>query len=172
MRVLNGTQLVLLIGAASVVGLWVGGRRWEAATLAIALGALAVMQPTIKNLVDRPRPDPALVERRAGFESESFPSGHMMSGFVLFTLLAVIAWGFPLARSIRVLVVAAAVVLPILNGTASVYLGVHWPTDVLAGFAAGAVLLLAGLYALGPDRPITAGDRPAPPCARPGEESK
>lgn len=160
MRVVNSTEGVLLIGSLCIVGLWLWGKRWEPAALTIALVALAIMQPTLKNIVDRPRPDPTLVDRRAGFESESFPSGHMMSGFVLFALLAVVAWGLPLAKPIRVATVALVVALLVLNGTASVYLGVHWPTDIAGGVLWGAVIVLpaaATLLVHGRGEPETDG---------------
>jgi undecaprenyl-diphosphatase len=142
MRWVNGTEGVLLIAAVCIAGLWLWGKRWEPATLAIALLAVLVLQPILKDIVDRPRPDPTIVDRRAGFDSESFPSGHMMTGFVLFAMLGVIAWGLPLARPIRVAIVVVVVALLVLNGTSSVYLGVHWPTDIAGGVLWGAVIVL------------------------------
>jgi undecaprenyl-diphosphatase len=112
----------------------------------VALLALPVMQSTIKEVVDRPRPDPALVDRRAGFTSESFPSGHMMSGFVLYALLAVVGWEL-LRRPWREVVAGALVALLVADAVANVYMGVHWPSDVLGGVLWGLVIVVPAAWA-------------------------
>jgi undecaprenyl-diphosphatase len=128
-----GTEGVLIVGFVVAVALWFAGWRREPMALIAALVVLRVMQPTIKNVVDRERPSTDLVDRRAGFGSESFPSGHMMSSFVLCAMLAVIAWSVPFPRWAQWAVTAGLAVVVVLNGTSSVYMGVHWPSDVLGG---------------------------------------
>ncbi|HEY9548216.1 MAG TPA: phosphatase PAP2 family protein, partial [Kiloniellaceae bacterium] len=70
--------------------------------------------------------------------SASFPSGHsMLSAAVYLTLGAVLARVQP-SRALKAYVIGLAVLVTLAVGTSRVYLGVHWPTDVLAGWAAGA----------------------------------
>ena len=91
-------------------------------------------------------------------ESYSFPSGHAMTGLAVYgALAAVIIHRVPRARAA---VLAAAVPLVLAIGVSRVYLGVHWPSDVLAGFAAATPILVGTVRLLragGPPPP--AGDR-------------
>ena len=152
-RALTTTEVILVIGAVLVVGLWWSGARFEALTLAVLFTALPVAQAGLKQLVDRPRPDAELV--RTGFSSPSFPAGHVMSplvvyGALLFLGLFTACW----SRWWRLVVVSWAVLLLASTGIANVYLGAHWPTDVLGGYLWGLVLLLpaAGVLARRHDR--------------------
>ncbi len=110
--------------------------------------ALRFAQPLIKDVVDRPRPAGDLVDRRAGFDSESFPSGHMMSACVLCAMLAAIVWTLPLPRWSQAGVTAVLVVAVILNGASSVYLGLHWPGDILGGVLWALVIVIPSATAL------------------------
>lgn len=138
----TGTEGVLLVGGLATVGLWLGRRPREALALLAALVALRIVQPVIKNIVDRPRPPEDLVDRRAGFNSESFPSGHMMSTFVLCAVLAAIAWRLPLPRWGRVAATVVLALVVLLNGTSSLYMGVHWPSDIIGGVLWGLAIAL------------------------------
>ena len=88
------------------------------------------------------------MERRTGFDSESFPAGHIMSGAVLYGfLLGLAALGaFPRPASIAIGAVSATILL--LNAPANVYMGVHWPSDVTGGFLWALVLLVPAFAAL------------------------
>lgn len=89
----------------------------------------------IKNYIDRARPDivPHLVE----VSSKSFPSGHAaISAVVYLTLGALLAEASP-HRRVKVYVMTLAILLTLLIGTTRVYLGVHFPSDVLAGWSLG-----------------------------------
>lgn len=141
-RAVTATEVVLVAGIAVAVVLWVRGYRAHAAALAVGLVVLPLLQAGIKDLVDRPRPDPALVDIRAGFTSPSFPTGHVMSGTYLYGYLlvsALLAWG---SRPAGRVVAAALGILIVVNGIANVYEGVHWPSDVLGGYLWAAVLLV------------------------------
>lgn len=143
-RSVTGTQVTLAVGAAAGLALFATGARAEALGLAAALLLLAILQPSIKDLVDRPRPTGELVEIRGSITSESFPAGHVMSPAVL--------WGYALWLSVTRRVpavialptVALALVVLTLTGPVNVWLGVHWPLDVLGGYAWGVALVLAG----------------------------
>ena len=155
-RTLTTTELVLAIGAMLVVALWRSGARREAITLAVLFAALPLAQAGLKHLVNRPRPDDELL--RTGSSSPSFPAGHVMSPVVVYGALVYLGF-FTTCRSRwqRLVAVSGAVILLAASGIANVYLGVHWPTDVLGGYLWGLVLLLpaAGVLSRRHDR-----DRP------------
>lgn len=94
----------------------------------------------LKDIFQRPRPD--LVPRAAYFSGTSFPSGHsMMSAVTYLTLGALLARSHERKR-FKAYFLLLAVLLMFAIGITRVYLGVHWPTDVLAGWTAGAVWAL------------------------------
>jgi len=156
-RLVTTTQVVLGTGAAVAVLLWLSRRRREALLLAVGLIILPLLQHGLKEAVDRPRPSPELIELRAGFASPSFPAGHVMSptllyGFLLY--LALVRLHYP---PLRLAVLAVSLFVLVLSGPANVWVGVHWPSDVLGGYAWGLVLLLPllavdALTAQGDDR--------------------
>jgi undecaprenyl-diphosphatase len=146
-RALTTTELLLVIGAVLVVVLWRSGARREAMTLVVLFTALPLTQAGLKQLVDRPRPDDELV--RAGFSSPSFPAGHVMSPTVVYgALLYLGLFSAGWSRAWRLVAVVWTAVMLATTGVANLYLGVHWPTDVLGGYFWGMVLLLPALRAL------------------------
>ena len=148
-RMVTATQVVLGTGGAVAVALWVFGWRRQAVLLVIGLAALPLLQAGLKDLVDRPRPTADLVELRAGFSSPSFPSGHVMSPSLLYGFLIYLAIALKLPVAVRAALVGWSAFVLVLVGPANVYLGVHWPSDVVGGYAWGAVLLLPLVYADG-----------------------
>ncbi|MGK6356380.1 phosphatase PAP2 family protein [Sphingomonas sp. DT-207] len=111
-------------------------RRFRSALFVLAattLGALAVT--LVKALIARSRPD--LIERLMEEASHSFPSGHAANSAIVYLTLATLI--FPVVRGWRMrgFVLAVAMLLVGLIGVSRVYLGVHWPSDVLAGWAFG-----------------------------------
>lgn len=86
---------------------------------------------------ERPSLNPLVVEN--GF---SFPSGHSMSSFILYGALMIIATRMTKNWHIRLPVYVVCTVMIILMGYSRIYLGVHYPSDVLAGYAAGGVWLV------------------------------
>lgn len=90
------------------------------------------LNPILKSLFNRPRPD--LVPHATSFSNSSFPSGHALMSAVTYLTL-----GFVFSRRMKTnYPLAVAIFLTLLIGVSRVILGVHWPTDVLAGWAAGA----------------------------------
>jgi undecaprenyl-diphosphatase len=148
---LGSTGAVIFLAAVALLLGWMTGR-WRdgaAGAFAIGLGSLAI--EVLKRILARTRPDlldPIIVE--AGF---SFPSGHAANGMVAYGVLAVLVGRLSLARPLRLALQFAAALVIFLVGLSRVWLGVHYPTDVLAGWALGALIVV--LYA--------AVTRPAPP---------
>lgn len=136
---------VTALGGPAVLALTVGlawgylvlARQHAMSWLALgsALGGLLVAS-TLKQVFSQSRPDIAFHATVAS--GYSFPSGHaMMSATVYLTLAALLARLAPRTR-LRLYLVAAAALLAGLVGVSRVYLGVHWASDVIAGWAAGA----------------------------------
>jgi undecaprenyl-diphosphatase len=136
------TVLVVLCTVLSV-GLLMR-RRSEAMTVAIAaLGALG-LNFLLKQLFERSRP--TLWARVVDVNFYSFPSGHAMLSIVFYGLLGcLLASRYPQHRG---WIVAGTSLLIVLIGFSRLYLGVHWLTDVLAGYAAGFVWLVTCILSL------------------------
>jgi len=147
-RAIGSTEVVLGTGAAAAVGLWLARRRREAVLLGLGLVVLPLLQHGLKELVDRPRPSEELVDLRAGFSSPSFPSGHVMSPALLYGFLLYLSLRTRANPWLRAAVAGVALFMLLFSGPANVYVGVHWPSDVLGGYAWGLVLLLPLLYAV------------------------
>lgn len=132
---LGGYGLILLL-VLVVVGFLVAARLFSAA-LFVSLSILSgwALSQALKSFYARPRPD--IVPPLDIVHTASFPSGHaMMTTLVYLTLAAVIAQVAPSLR-LRVYVFAVALLISLLVGLSRIYLGVHWPSDVAAGWAMG-----------------------------------
>jgi undecaprenyl-diphosphatase len=133
---LGGIGVLSLLTLASVGYLWLQDlRRVAWFVLAAILGGL-LLSLALKSGFNRPRPD--LVSHGSMVYTSSFPSGHSMLSAVVYltggALLAVVHR----ARRVRVYLIGCSILATLLVGVSRVYLGVHWPSDVLAGWAAGA----------------------------------
>jgi undecaprenyl-diphosphatase len=132
---LGGVAVLTLLIVAVVLYLLLDRKPRAAAFVAVAVSGAALLSLALKGLFERPRPD--LVPHLSYVTSSSFPSGHsMLSASVYLTL------GALLARQQQSLILKAyfllvALCLTLLVGTSRVYVGVHWPTDVVGGWAAG-----------------------------------
>ena len=146
-RSITSTQLILAGGGALALLLWLRGFRREALVLAAGLIILPLLQFGIKEMVDRPRPMEDMVELRSSFTSPSFPSGHVMSSIYFYGFLAYLAVALPLATPARAVLAVLSCSVLLLTGPANVWLGVHWPSDVLGGYSWGIVLLLPVILA-------------------------
>ncbi len=139
-RAATSTEVAVIAGLALAAALVVGRRvPFGVASLALFV-ALPVLQRAIKALVDRPRPPGDLVDIRGSATSASFPSGHVMSGTVMFVALTTVALCLPLPAPFRWGAVAVCAVLTLAGGFANIHEGVHWPSDVLGGYLWAAVL--------------------------------
>jgi len=133
---LGGLGVLIFITLASVVYLMLRRKRRAALFLAAAIAGGMVLSFALKSGFDRPRPD--LVPHDQIVYTSSFPSGHsMMSALVYLTLGALLARMQP-NRRLKIFFFVLAAMMTLFVGISRIYLGVHWPTDVLAGWAAGA----------------------------------
>lgn len=122
----------------------------SAAIVAAALTSGTLLSETLKQAFARDRP--AALYRLAEVHSESFPSGHaMLSALTYLTLGVLLTKALP-RRGLKIYVLAVALVLAFVVGLTRIYLGVHWATDVIAGWSLGAAWALAwwlAAYAIG-----------------------
>jgi undecaprenyl-diphosphatase len=136
-----GSAPALVIAVLAVVGFLVLAKAWRPAifTLAASGGGL-IVSSLLKYAVDRPRPD--LVPHGNLIYTSSFPSGHSMMSAVVFLTLAALVTRLIERKRLKGYALGVAMVLTLLVGVSRVYLGVHWPSDVLAGWSAGAAWAL------------------------------
>lgn len=133
----GGTVAAWIVSTVLTVALLLQDRRREAVLVAGAmLSGLAVMT-ALKNLFERQRPP--LPDRLVEISSFSFPSGHAMMTAILAGVLVAVVLRDVLVRHVRITLVFLLVLYPLAVGLSRVYLGAHWMTDVLAGWAFGAL---------------------------------
>jgi len=140
-----GEPVILLI-MCLVIGTWLlmRGQRSQATILIIAAGGAVALNTLLKVLFGRARP--MLWERVVDVGQYSFPSGHAMISMVIFgTIGYLLSSKFPLWR---IGIISLTILLVTGIGLSRLYLGVHWPTDIVAGYAAGLVWLITCIFSL------------------------
>ena len=129
--------------AASLVVLlaqFLARRPWLGVAAAATIGLASLGEHLVKEVVRRVRPDllpPIVVE--PGY---SFPSGHATLSMVAYGIIAVLVARSRLARGVRWLAVGCLALLVVLVGVSRIYLGVHYPSDVLGGWLGGGMVVL------------------------------
>ncbi len=153
-----GGGVVLTLVVVIVVGFLLMQRLWltAAATAAASLtGGWAV--DLIKGVVVRARPE--VVPHLVDVGGYSFPSGHATSSAIVYLTLASLAGQVTPDRTARRYLLVVAVVLVGAIGCSRVYLGVHWPSDVLAGWSFGTLWALGWWTATAQARVAIGGER-------------
>lgn len=135
-----------VIFGAIILGLFLAGLRWAAACTLVAAAGSAGLWFLVAPLVNRPRPSPDLVNVDQVIPYGSFPSGHVLNLTATFGFLAFIAFTYLHGRWPRWPVTAACLVPALLIGYARVYVGAHWPSDVLGGYLLGSVWLSVSIH--------------------------
>jgi undecaprenyl-diphosphatase len=132
---LGSTSVLVLVTTAMIVYLLL--IRWSGTALFVfvAVAGGQVLSSLLKVEIDRPRPE--LVSHLVTETSLSFPSGHAMLSAVTYLTLGSLTARILPDRTTKVYVLVLAVLTTLLVGISRIYLGVHWPSDVLAGWCAG-----------------------------------
>jgi undecaprenyl-diphosphatase len=162
------------IGVLSFVTLVIGGylalqgRARLAIFVVTAVATGILLSSALKLGFDRARPD--LVPHATTVYSPGFPSGHaLLSAATYLTLAALLAQVQP-RRNLRIFLLGVAAALILVIGVTRVFLGVHWPSDVIAGWAAGTVWAvlcwrMARPLTVTPPRRVAFADPREPPCS-------
>ncbi len=137
---LGGVGVLALITGAVVGFFYITNRRHSAWMVAASIGGGVVLNNLLKWGFDRSRPD--VVPHIAAVFSQSFPSGHAMLSAIVYLTLGVLVARTQTDWRIKLYILSVATGLTVLIGVSRLYIGVHWPTDVLAGWAAGAAWAL------------------------------
>uniref|UniRef100_Q029U2 Phosphoesterase, PA-phosphatase related n=1 Tax=Solibacter usitatus (strain Ellin6076) TaxID=234267 RepID=Q029U2_SOLUE len=131
---LGGGWFLFPLGTLVVLALYSAGRRREAALFTVAVLGANILDEAMKLVFHRTRPDPWFDYPLP--RTYSFPSGHSFVSFCFYFALAEILVGDEWPRSRRLAVWIAAALFTLAIGLSRAYLGVHYPTDVLAGYIA------------------------------------
>jgi membrane-associated phospholipid phosphatase len=107
----------------------------------VAGSVLGLVSGPLKVLTDRARPAPPLVRVAQTLSDRSFPSGHVLHAVLSFGLFALLLEATSLSRAVRRVIQMGCIVVIGLMGVARIYVGAHWPSDVLGGYLWGAVIL-------------------------------
>lgn len=137
---LGGMGVLTFITLAVAVFLALERKVHAALFVLLAVGGGMLLSTLLKMGFDRPRPD--LVPHGAEVYTASFPSGHAMLAAVVYLTLGALLVRVQPNRVIKLYLLGLAILLTVAVGVSRVYLGVHWPTDVVAGWAIGAAWAL------------------------------
>lgn len=133
----GGGVWIATVTALVAVALWWMRRRRDVVVLLTAVVGADLLMQVLKLLTHRPRPQ--IVAPLAYAGGYSFPSGHATTSMALYLVLALLSFGWVRNRAARTCTLVGALALSALIGFSRLYLGVHYLSDVLAGFALGAL---------------------------------
>ena len=144
---LANTKSVIVIALIAFVLLYFAFRyRQQAFLLIVVIGGTVVLNTMLKHYFKRERPEIHRIMDANGF---SFPSGHSMIAFSLYTIIVYIAWRNVKTTLSRTLLILSAAFMIIMTGISRIYVGVHYPSDVVGGFAASALWVTIAIIVYG-----------------------
>jgi undecaprenyl-diphosphatase len=117
--------------------------RYELILLVWVVIGSALLNTLLKLVFQRARP---ILNRIIDANGYSFPSGHSMAAFSLYGILTYLLWRHVVSRTGRLLLVIVSVIMIFMIGISRVYLGVHYPSDVLGGYLASSSLLAISIW--------------------------
>ena len=144
----NFATLAVLVLTVSVF-LWLTRHRFSMALLMIAVAGGGLLNTLLKDVFDRPRP--TVIEWGTDVVTHSFPSGHSMAAAIAYGSVAYLCGRLGPSLKLRLTTWIGAAILVLAIGASRIYLGVHYPSDVVAGYIAGlawTAFVISGLTAV------------------------
>jgi undecaprenyl-diphosphatase len=142
--VFGGWSAILVVVAVGIV-VWRRIGRLEAIMVPVG-GLITLVNTALKLVVNRPRPSADLVHVISPVQGNGFPSGHAFFVMLILGLAAYFCFINLKNRVLRMAVPAGLIALILLTGISRVYLGVHWPSDVIGGYLIGGAFLTALIW--------------------------
>lgn len=141
---IGSAKLVIPIAVVFfLVFLFIFKYRYELILFVTAIAGSSLLNVLLKNVFQRERP---ISHRLAEATGYSFPSGHSMAAFTLYVTLAFLITMYVKKRSTKLAVIVIAVIMILGIGISRIYLGVHYPSDVLGGYLTSALWLYILVY--------------------------
>ncbi len=132
---LGGTTVLIFVVLVTLGFLWIAKKRKALLLVGAAAIGGQIFSSILKMSFSRPRPD--VVPHLADVHTASFPSGHSMMSAVIYLTLGALISRLVVGKFLRAYILCVSMILTLAVGFTRVFLGVHFPTDVLAGWAAG-----------------------------------
>jgi undecaprenyl-diphosphatase len=132
---LGSSPVLGVLTAGVVIASWLAGRRRPALALAVAMLGVPLLSRSLKTIYARARPD--IIANLEQVSSPSFPSGHTLGTVVFCSTIALLVYEHIVRRSLRLFVVGFSLCIGALVAASRVYLGVHFPSDVIGGALVG-----------------------------------
>lgn len=139
---LGSKEFLFAISVILIIFFLAKNKKRTAITYTTILLLTAGLNNIIKLLIHRGRPDLLPLEKTSFY---SFPSGHSMNSLVFYGLLAYFAYHYTRNKKVGIIVWIIALAIVVMIGFSRIYLGAHYPTDVIAGFVAGIFILASAI---------------------------
>jgi undecaprenyl-diphosphatase len=130
---IGSKSIVILIVSVNIICFIIFKHYWEIGVLIVAVLGSAALNHVLKQLFTRTRPDIHPIITETGY---SFPSGHSMNAFTLYGIVAVLLWTYIPSRIGRSWLIGFSLLMIVVIGLSRIYLGVHYPSDVIAAYLA------------------------------------
>src|SRR3990172_4481032 len=156
----NGWELIAVLAAAAI--LLLVARRWLAVLLLLVSPAAGLLNAGVKEIVGRPRPRHELVPVTTRTYDSALPSGHAHNAIVVYGLFFYFITVFAAQPALPLRGEAACLWVILFTGTQRVYVGAHWPSDVLGGYYLGGLIIAALIGIHRRLSPAAVTDRPVP----------